>query len=309
MATVYDDSIGSRGAASLNLGGGGWGGIPFPYPVGNFNGGGNNWEGLIGLAVAASLFGGDGFGRRGRDCDNGNGGDSVAALAAVIAALNDNKSPDCRENVSALLLAKLGSLEGQIPAANCELMLALQSAVAGLTAQGSANAAALTSQLNQLQLGQLVQSQNILTAISNVDTNVDRQACDTRAAVAASESRIIALITANQIAELNAKNVILANEVTELRSDARHNEHRRELDGIRINIENNNAAVAAQAQFQQQRQTDLDNQRIRFDFERLHSRLDIIDSQFARATNNSVNVGNTGAIGTSQTANPTNVRA
>lgn len=287
---------------------GGLGGVPFGFPVGGFGGGfgGGGIEALVLLA----LLGRDGFGRGGdHGCRDGGGSDSTAALATVIAALNDRGNPSNCEAFATALLAKLGTIEGQIPAVSCELQLALQGAIASLTAQGNANAAALTLQLNQLGLNQLIQSNAIQTAIAGVDTNVDRQGAETRVAIAASENRIVALINANELARANAIIITQANEITELRHEHRSSDHRRELDAIRINIENTNIANAQQAQFQRQRQEDNDNQRIRFDFERLHSRLDIIDSQFARATNNSVNVGNSGAIGTSQTANPTNVNA
>lgn len=303
--------IGAGVGGGIPFGGGYGGGIPLGIPVGVGGGGGFGGGGIEALVLLA-LLGGRGFGRDGGGdhCHDGRGGsDQTAALATVIAALNDRDDSSKCECVLTEILSKLGSVQGEIPAVGAELQLALAGAVANLTAQGNSNANALSAQLQSLQLGQLVQSNAIQTAIAAVDTNVDRQSCETRGAIAASESRIIALITSNQIAELNAKNIILANENAELRHDHRHNDSRRELDSIRINIENTNTAIAAQAQFQQQRQNDLDNQRQRFDFERLHSRLDIIDSQFARATNNSVNVGNSGAIGTSQTANPTNVNA
>jgi len=295
--------VNSESASIGGFGGGFGGGIPFGVPVGGFGGGAGGIDALVLLA----LLGGRGFGRDGGGdhCHDGGGrggSDQTAALATVIAALNDrNDSSNC-ECVLTAILSKLGSVEGQIPAVGAELQLALQGAVASLTAQGNANAAALTIQLNQLQLGQLVQSNAIQTAIAGVDTNVDRQGSETRAAIAASEARIANLITENVIQGLRDDKVILANEVVELRHEHRHADSRRELDGIRINIENTNTAIAAQAQFQQQRQTDLETQRTRFDFERLHSRLDIIDSQFARATNQAVNIGGT------QLASPTNTQ-
>jgi hypothetical protein len=327
MAILTNDSIGVGGGSSAFVGGGapfgGFGGgapfsvpfsVPFPVPSGGFGPGYGGCGGMgIEALVLLALFGGRGFGREGGHHDHcrdgGDGGNSTAALAAVIAALNDrDNSSNCEAAVTAVL-AKLGNIEGQIPAVSCELQMALQGAVASLTAQGNANAASLTSQLNALQLGQLVQSNAIQTAIANVDTNVDRQACETRGAIAASESRIIALITANQIADLNTKIINLANENAELRSDARHADHRREVEGLRITIENNNTAVAAQAQAQQQLQAQLQFQQTRFDNERILSHVNGLSLQFAKATNSSINVGNTGAIGTTQNANPTNVNA
>lgn len=305
MATVVNDTIGGVGALG--------GSIPFGVPVGGFGGFGGGWGGGgIEALVLLALLGRDGFGRGGDHghCRDGNGGgDSVAALSAVIAALNNRNDPDRCCEMATAVIAKLGSLEGAIPAVSCELQLALQGAVASLTAQGNTNAAALTSQLNALQLGQLVQSQNILTAVAAVDTNVDRQACETRGAIFQSEARITALINAQEVARLNAENVKLANEVVELRHEHRHADSRRELDSLRISIENNNTAVAAQAQFQQQRQVDLTFARIERDNCDLRNALSEL-IQINRATNQNILVGNTGVTTTGpQTANPTNVKA
>jgi hypothetical protein len=282
---------------------GGFGGFP---AFGGFGGGYGGGDGL-GLIALLALLGGRGFGRDGDNCGK-DGGDSNAAVIAALSALNNrNNDNDCCEITA--LMSKLASIEGAIPAVGSSLQLALANLAAGLTAQNNTNTQTVTSQLGQIQLGQLVQANALQKAIGDVDTNVDRVGAAVINTVRDDGNTTRALITTNVIQGLRDDKIILANENAELRHDQRHNEHRRELDGIRINIENNNLAIAQQAQFQRQRQEDQDNQRIRFDFERLNSRLDIIDSQFARATNNSVNVGNSGAIGTSQTANPTNVRA
>lgn len=310
----FNSSGFGAGLSAGGFGGFGGGGIPYPFPVGGGGFGGFGSGGGIEALVLLALLGGRGFGGNdhghGGHCNDGGGrggSDQTAALATVIAALNDRECPSNCEAMVTAVLSKLGSLEGAIPAVGAELQMALQSAVAGLVAQGNSNANALSAQLQSLQLGQLVQTNTITTAIAAVDTNIDRQASDTRAAIQASETRIVGLITANQIAELNSKIIIQANEITELRSDARHDAHRRETETLRISIENNNTAVAAQAQAQQQLQAQLQFQQTRFDNERLCARFDAVANQFARATNSSVNVGNTGAIGTSQTANPTNV--
>jgi hypothetical protein len=310
MATVFNES-----ATGGGFGGGGWGGIPYPFPVGNFGGGNSDGiGGLVGLAIAASLFGGRGFGGghdHGHPCPDGRGrgsdGEGTAALAAVIAALNNRNEPDKCEAFAAAVIAKLGTLEGQIPEANCELLLALQSAVGSLTAQGTANAQALSTQLNQIQLGQLVQSNAIQSQITTVNTNVAFQGSETRQAVAASTTAILTALKDQEVNGLRDRNISLDNKVTELLSDARHNEHRRELDGIRINIENNNTAIAAQAQFQQQRQSDLTFARIERDNHDLRCQIaDLL--QVARSTQSNILVGNTGVTTTGpQTANPTNV--
>lgn len=310
MASVFSDTANVGGFS----GGGGWGGIPYPFPVGNFSGnndGVGGIGGIVGLAIAASLFGGRGFGGNdhGHGCRDGRGGDGegTAALAAVIAALNNRNEPEKCEAFAAAVIGQISDLKGQIPAANCELLLALQSAVGSLTAQGTANAQALSTQLNQIQLGQLVQSNAIQSQITTVNTNVAFQGSETRQAVAASTTAILTALKDQEVNALRDRNISLDNKVTELLSDARHNEQRRELDGIRINIENNNTAIAAQAQFQQQRQADLTFARIERDNHDLRCQIaDLL--QVARSTQSNILVGNTGVTTTGpQTANPTNV--
>lgn len=305
MASVFSDTANVGGFSGGGFGGG-FGGIPFGVPVGGFGGGFGGGDGL-GLIALLALLGGRGFGRDG-DCDK-NGGDSNAAVIAALSAItNRNNDDDCCESLA--VLSKLASIEGAIPAVGSQIQLALANLAAGLTAQNNTNTQTVTNQLGQIQLGQLVQSNAIQKAVADVDTNVDRVGASIINTVRDDGNATRALITANVIQDLRDDKIILANENAELRHDQRHHEHRRELDGLRINIENNNLAIAQQAQFQRQRQEDDDNRNIRFEFERLRNHLNIIDSQFAKATNSNVIVGNTGASTTgAQTASPTNVRA
>jgi hypothetical protein len=316
MANVFQDQVNATGGFGGGFSGfsGGAYGIPFGVPVGggNWGGGGNcnnGFDGLIGLAIAASLFGGGGFGGRRDHCPDGNGAEGTAALATVIAALNDRNDTSKCEAFAAAVISQISDLKGQIPAANCELLLALQNAVAGLTAQGTANANALSAQLQNLQLGQVIQTNTITTAIAGVDANVSSQGCATREAICAAKTEILTAFNTQTIQNLRDANIILANEKAELLSDARHREHRQELDGLRISIENNNTAVAAQQQFQQQRQTDLTFSRLERDNCDLRQQLNEL-IQINRATNQNILVGNTGVTTTGpQNANPTNVNA
>lgn len=309
MATVFQDQVGGGfGGAGSAFASGGYG-VPFGIPMGGFGGGFGGGDGL-GLIALLALLGGRGFGRDHDHCKDGGNGDGNAATIAALSALISNRNEgglDCA-GITALM-AKMASIEGAIPAASCDLQLALQSAVAGLTGQNTANTNSLANLINQVQLGQLVQSNAIQSAIAGVDTNVDRTGAQIVTAVNADGNQTRALITANRISELESKNIILANEVSELRSDARHNDNRREVEGLRVTIENNNQAIAAQAQLQAQNQQQLQFQQSRFDNERLLSRFNELNLQIARATNSNVIVGNTGAVGTSQTASPTNVNA
>lgn len=316
MANVFQDQVNATGG----FGGGGFGGfggttfgVPVGVPVGGFGGFGGGFAGGGALGIEAlillALFGRDGFGRDGGHCRDGGTNESTAALATVIAALNDRGNNDRCETMLTAILAKLGSVEGALPAISCELQSAITNATIALTAQGNANAASLTAQLNALQLSNQVQTTTILQAVSDVNNNVDRQGCATREAVAASTTTILNAIKDGQIQSLRDDKIILANENAELRSDARHREHRAELDGLRISIENNNTAVAQQAQFQRQRQDDLTFARIERDNHDLRCQLaELI--QINRATNQNILVGNTGVTATGpQNANPTNVNA
>lgn len=291
-------------------------GVPVGVPVGGYGGygGGCNeggWGGLVGLAIAASIFGNGGFGgRRDHDfCRDGGAENSTAALATVIAALNDrNDSARC-EAVLTAILAKAGTLEGAIPALGCELQMAIQNAVTALLQQNSANAAAIAQQFAALQLSQQNQTTAILASIGQVDRNVDNQGCATREAICAAKTEILSAFANQTIQGLRDQVVILSNDKAELLSDARHAEHRRDFDALRINIENTNTAVAAQQQRQDQRQVDLTFARLERDNCDLRAQLaELI--QINRATNQNILVGNTGVTTTGpQNANPTNVNA
>lgn len=297
MATVFNESASGGGMGTF--------GVP---AYGGFGGGYGGGDGL-GIIALLALLGGRGFGRD-NDCGHGHGrdgGDSNAAVIAALSALTNRGGDDnCCESIA--VLSKLASIEGAIPAVGSQLQIALANLAAGLTAQNNSNTQTVTNQLGQIQIGQLVQSNALQKAICDVDTNVDRVGAAVINTVRDDGNATRALITSNVIDGLRDDKVILANEIAELRHDHRHAEHRRELDGIRINIENNNLAVAAQAQFQQQRQADLNFQKTQFDNDCLRRSLSELTLQVARATNSNVIVGNTGAVGTgTQTANPTNV--
>lgn len=235
----------------ITRGGGGFG----------FGGGGG---GMLGGLLIGALLGNNGglFGGNRRD-----GGDCV--------------------NQSDLNGQTLGDIKAAIPLAEAQVQLALagnQSAITQLIA----------SVANQLQNGQtalLLQSANqtnqLQQSICDVDTNVDRTATATQAAVLNSERRIADLITNNRISDLEQQLT-----VAQLRESEQRSINREQSNSHNVTVTMN------QAQAQQQQQM----QALQFQFAQLCSGV----NQFAKATNSQVVVGSTGVAGT-QTANPTNV--
>jgi hypothetical protein len=262
-----------------NTSGGGFGGFPV---FGGGYGGGFGGDGL-GLIALLALLGGRGFGRDGSG-GGGGGGDSNAAVIAALSALTNRDNDDgCCEQIA--LMSKLASIEGLIPSVGQDLQLAMQQVLAGLTAQNTSNTQHVSSQIGQLQLGQLVQSNAIQSAICGVDTNIDRSTTTVTNAICASEARITDLITQNLLDQARADNVVLANKLAEERSEGRRD---RDRSALEITMIQNQNAVA------------VNNIESRNRFDRLEGL--IFDTvQNIRATNQAINIG----AGT-QTANPLN---
>lgn len=264
MANVFNDSAVGGGASGF--------GFPMGFAGGGWGGGGDG----IGLIALLALLGGGNFGGRrggGDDCCEDN-----TALLGAIAALINNSDGNAD---TAAILSKLASLEGSIPAVGSQLQLAL----AGLSAN-------LTSQLNSIQVGQLIQSNAIQKEICDVDTNVDRSTTLVTNAIGASEARLALLINGNTIQDLRDDKVILSNKLAEERSERNrdHDRHGIEITTI-VNQQQNNQMF----------------QKLENDNARFHGMiLELL--QVNRATNQAINIG----AGT-QTANPlnsqTNVKA
>lgn len=184
----------------------------------------------------------------------------------------------------------LGDIKAAIPYNEAQVQLALAQAMASITQQNTNN----TQYLSQGQTAQLLATTqgvaNLSRDIGNVDTNVDRQSTAIQQAVYADGERTRQLITANQISDLQQRLTVSQLENSENRA---------------INREQNNShnmtVTVNQAQAQQQQQM----QALQYQFAQLCNGI----SQVARATNSTVQVGNTGAIAGAQTANPTNVVA
>jgi hypothetical protein len=285
MAILTEDVVGGRGYAY---------------------GGDNNGLAAITPLLLLSMLGGGGlFGGRNKDCVD------QSALNGLQASFDTNA-----------ILAKLGGIEAAIPYNEAQVQLALAGAIAGLTQQNTNNTQHLSDNLGQIQLGQLVQSNALQSAICNstasltagltaVDTNIDRSTSALQAGLCAVNTNVDrtaatiintirddgnatrALITDNVIQGLRDDKVILANELAELRSERNRD---RDRHGVEVTMINNQ--TQAQLQFQEQRQQ----------MNLLTNHLFGLGNQIARAANSNVVVGSTGVANT-QSANPTNVAA
>jgi hypothetical protein len=249
------------------------------------NRGHDGWGGGLGMGLVGGLIGGALFGGRrgglfgGGDCEGGGGAET--------------RIEDTVFNTA--VLAKLGTIEGAIPLASAQtenVILqqtnAIGSALASL-ALGTQQAFGNTKDTVQ-NVGALN-----LAATNNVNQNVLTEGCKTRESVAAAATAILSRIDRF--------------EIDDLRHRAERNERAVEIQSLRSNIEINNTntatATAAQQQFQLQAQLQDVNNQLRRCFDMVN-----VVHQEAKATNNNVIAGNTGAVVTGpQTANPTNVRA
>jgi len=204
----------------------------------------------------------------------------------------NNRRDDCVTQ-SDLNGKAIGDLKAEIKDVQAGIQLGL------CEAESSINATTMAA-TNQLQNGQtaiLLQAANqtaaITAAIAAVDTNVDRTACETQNAIKDAASSIIAAFTSAQMAELNQKLTVAQLDGLELRQ---RNERDRERHTVEVTMINN------------QNQNVLQNQRTEFNINALVGCIQQLAGQVSKATNSNVIVGSTG-VGTSQTANPTNVNA
>ena len=230
---------------------------------GGFGGfGGGDGGGVIMGLVLGSLFNRRGFGG-----DEGGG---------------CNSHPDISN-----IMQTLGSIQASVPLSEAQVQLALAGNQAAITQL-------VSSVGNQLQNGQtalLLQTANqtaqLQQAICDVDTNVDRTATATQAAIHADGEATRALITSQAFAELNQKLTVAQLEGQELRGERNRDRDRQEIQ-IQM-IQNQN---------QQQQQ----QQAVQFRLNELAT----LFGQVARATQGNVIVGSTGTVA-NNTANPTNV--
>lgn len=253
--------------------------------------------GFFGGLVGNALFRGGlgGFDERG---GGRHGGDSCASdieramIVQDIGELKRDVATSANETQAVVNAVGANAVQTTL-----QQTIALQQALSGLAASTQAGFCATERQI--------ANSTNALSVeILNNRAMAAELACSIKGVVHEEGERTRALIQSidkqndsRRIEEQNARIVALEAE------------HRRAADHAetRLQISNTNTAVAAQAQGQQQQQQQFQAQQIG----QLVAILPAIlgELQVARATNNSVNVGNSGPIGSSQTANPTNVRA
>jgi len=227
--------------------------------------------GLLGGIILGALLGRGGLGGL-------TGGAAEApALVANLATKDD------------LTLQTLGDIKASIPFNEAQVQLALSQAVASLTQQNTNNTQYLSTQNVQLA-SQAATNQALLTRdVAAVDTNVDRQSTAIQVAIKDSERNIVELINGNRIKDLEQQLT-----VAQLRES-----EQRAINREQVNSHNVTTTVNTN-----QQQAQLQNQEMRFALNQLIAGF----GQIARATNSNVVVGSTG-VGSTQTANPTNVNA
>lgn len=185
----------------------------------------------------------------------------------------------------------LGDIKAAVPLAEAQVQLALAGMQASLAAQATADTQYLSQQNNTLALQQCNSFAGVQRDIANVDTNVDRQSTAIQQAIYKDGEATRELITRNRIADLEQQLTVSQLRESEQRAVTREQ-----------NNSHNMTVTVNQAQAQQQQQMQL----LQWQLNQLCGGI----SQMARATNSTVQVGNTGAATAgAQTANPTNVVA
>jgi hypothetical protein len=220
---------------------------------------------------------------------NGNGG--------VFGGNGDGGGAAVNQLTLSNIQSQLGDIKASVPLAESQVQLALAGAQADITSQSLQQTIALQNQGFNSQLA-------TQAAFTQVGDKVDSLAAANALAIATNQFKCVqatmadgektrALITANQIADLNRLAQERWDEIVELRSEGRRTTDRH---GIEINMLNNQNQN--QMQFQQQAQV----------LGTLSNALAGV-AQIAHATNQNLIVGNAGATTTgAQTANPVNVR-
>lgn len=185
----------------------------------NNNGFGNGWEGLIGLALVASLFGGwgGGFGF-GNGRNNGfTGGDLFGWQLGRLATTNDVASGfSTSEIMSDLNSIILGQAQMQnwinqgFSALNTQLMTGfhgVDNAVCTLGYQNQTGFNALSRELAECCC-------NTRQAIADVKYANEKQTCDIINAVNAGNQRLVDIYTNDKIEALRAENVALKGQIS-----------------------------------------------------------------------------------------------
>ena len=278
MGSFYDDSVSARGGLAA----------PSVAVIPSGVGGGMAEGGLLGTLLLLGLLGGrGGLGGVG-DCGARTTSEACVDSATLNSALNNLKSSFDTNSV----LGKLGSIEAAIPYNEAQVQLALAGAVSQLTGQATANTNTVLAGQTAAALAAVTNQALLTRDIAAVETTVDRATATIINTVRDDGNETRALFTNNIIQGLRDREVILSNELAELRNERNRD---RDRHGIEITMVQNAQQVALQ------------NQEVNNKFDRMQAMLfDTVQS--VRATNQAINIG----AGT-QTANPlntnTNVRA
>jgi len=253
--------------------------------------GGMGGMGGFGAGLVGGVLGGLLFNRRGLGGGDGDG----------------TSGPSCGQVAfDQTILNGITGLTAAVPTTALQTQNALQNSIGQLALadqQGFANtkdavfATAVVTQGAVAGVKDAVQNTSaaLAAALCNVNQNISAQGCMTREAIASSTTTILQKLDQNTI--------------DELRHERDRAERSIEVNALRsqVDITNTNTATATQSQTQNQFQFQL--QDLNNKFSRLCDLVNIVHQE-ARATNNNVIAGNTGAVTTgaqTSTASPTSV--
>lgn len=244
--------------------------------------------------LTEDIVGGRGLALAGDGVGFGGGGAMGLILGLLLARgglLGNDVRRDCDDCVTneSLNQQTLGDIKASIPLSEAQVQLAMAGLQASLSGQATADTQYLSNSLTQTQLAIQAATSALARDIASVDTNVDRQSTAIQVAIKDDGEKTRALITNNQIAELNQRLTVAQLENAENRAVIRE-----QSNSHNVTVQVNQQQAQNQLQFQQQN----------FLLNQLLNGF----GQIARATNSNVVVGSTG-VGTTQTANPTNVMA
>lgn len=249
-------------------------------PLGMMGGTGHDGLGLGGGLIGGVLLGAL-LGNRGGLFGGNGSGNGVDGINNIQASVDTNA-----------ILAGIADVKAAVPLAEAQVQLALAGATADITSQNMQQTIALQQQNFAGQLATCAGFANTARDIASVETTVDRSAWALSNTIKEDGERTRALITSNQIADLNQKLTVAQLEAFELRQEGRRSDDRH---GIEITMTNN--------QNQQQLQFQAQAQAINTLGGLIHS-----CDQNIRATNQAINIGS-GAQVANPNNNNTNVKA
>ncbi|MCR9028352.1 hypothetical protein NXA99_07365 [Citrobacter amalonaticus] len=238
--------------------------------------------------LALALLGGRGFGYGGYDHGYHHGGYHDHCCERKCATADDVM--DIQQ------LSDLGDIKAAVPLAEAQTQLALAGAKDAIAQELYSQSLFLSRGQTDILMAQAAGVQSLSHQLCAVEHAVDKNAWQVSQTVQNDGEKTRALITANQIAELNRLAGERQAEIIELR-----HEHRRRdgEDGIRINMQNTTNQLQGQIQAQGQQQAIFN--------ERCWRELCDV-AQLAKATNAQINIGSGTLTGAAQTANPINTR-